>query len=1051
MGAILQGRDTDLGRDIAVKVLLEAHRGKPELVQRFVEEAQISGQLQHPGIAPVYELGHFADQRPYFTMKLVKGKTLATLLAARQAPLGERPKFIGIFAQICQTLAYAHARSVIHRDLKPANVMDGAFGEVQVMDWGLAKVLAEGGIADEQKAQRRADVSIIRTQRSAGSDPSNGSGSHTQAGSLLGTPAYVAPEQARGEVELVDERSDVFGLGAILCEILTGLPPFTGTGAEAARKAQKGKVEDAYTRLDACLADEELIGLAKRCLAAEPWDRPAHAGQVAQEFIAYQQSVDERLRQAEQERAAQAARAEEEAKRRVLSDQLAVAAGARASAETQKRRVTVGLAAALLILVLIGGAGAGWWWQQQTTLTRDVEKALAQAKAHQAVGRWPDARIALERAEGRLGNTESNALRANVQQARNDVDMVMELDEIRMRQSGAYTQEGKFDLTGADRPYAELFAKYGIDVGRLGSANVAEQVRASAVRETLLAGMNNWMRLAPTAQRAGLQAVADAADDNAWRTASRAALLAGDLKKIQDLAWETEALTQSPSNHVWMSESLNDAGLFEEAVACLQRAQQRYPEDFWINFNLGCRLLWGLRPAKPAEAVSYFRIAVALRPGSALTHSCLGAAFNDLNELAAGIAECRRAIELDPLLAAGHSNLGNALEKQGKLDEAIVEQRKAIALDASMSGPHTNLGVALFKQDKLDEGIAEHRKALERDSNNAHAHANLGAALVNKNRWDEAIAEFHRAINLEPKRAFPHNNLGSVLLRQGKFVEAIPELQQAINLDPKWAIPHINLGAAFQRQGKLVEAIAEYRLAAVLDPKAAEAHYNLGYALHGQGNLNEATTEIRLAISLDPKLALAHNRLGGILFDKGKWEEASAEHQEAIKLDPKIASYHTDLGNALAALNRLKEAIVENRLAITLDPKLASGYNNLAWLLATCADVKLRDPGEAVLLAKKAVELNSKDGNNYNTLGAALWSAREWKAAVEAFQKSMDMRNGRDGNDWFFLAMCHHHLGDKEKARSWYDKAVEWMDKNAASNVELRRFRAEAAQLLEVS
>lgn len=141
MGAVLRGRDEDLGREIAVKVMLQNHAGKTELLQRFVEEAQIAGQLQHPGITPVYELGRFPDQRPYFTMKLVRGQTLAKLLKDRPDPANERPRFLKIFEQICQTLAYAHTRKVIHRDLKPHNIMVGSFGEVQVMDWGLAKVL----------------------------------------------------------------------------------------------------------------------------------------------------------------------------------------------------------------------------------------------------------------------------------------------------------------------------------------------------------------------------------------------------------------------------------------------------------------------------------------------------------------------------------------------------------------------------------------------------------------------------------------------------------------------------------------------------------------------------------------------------------------------------------------------------------------------------------------------------------------------------------------------------------------------------------------------
>ena len=228
MGAILKGRDVDLGRDLAIKVLLESHQGNPEVVSRFIEEAQIGGQLQHPGIAPVYELGTFPepDRRPYFAMKLIKGQTLAALLQERPDPAHDLPRFLSIFEQVCQTVAYAHARGVIHRDLKPSNVMVGSFGEVQVMDWGLAKVLPRGGIADEGETQPPRET-VIMTVRSG----SAGSGSDSQAGSVLGTPAYMAPEQARGEIEQIDERADVFGLGAILCEILTRLAAFCGIDA----------------------------------------------------------------------------------------------------------------------------------------------------------------------------------------------------------------------------------------------------------------------------------------------------------------------------------------------------------------------------------------------------------------------------------------------------------------------------------------------------------------------------------------------------------------------------------------------------------------------------------------------------------------------------------------------------------------------------------------------------------------------------------------------------------------------------------------------------
>ena len=211
MGAVLKGHDVDLGRDVAIKVLLETHRNHSDMFHRFVEEAQIGGQLQHPGIVPLYELGQLPDNRPYFTMKLVKGQTLAKLLADRAGPEDDRPRLLKIFESACETLAYAHARGVIHRDLKPSNIMVGAFGEVQVMDWGLAKVLSDGGVADDKRLEPQTEKSVIRTIRSQGPDTPEIRGSRTHVGSVMGTPAYMPPEQAQGEVDALDERCNVSG------------------------------------------------------------------------------------------------------------------------------------------------------------------------------------------------------------------------------------------------------------------------------------------------------------------------------------------------------------------------------------------------------------------------------------------------------------------------------------------------------------------------------------------------------------------------------------------------------------------------------------------------------------------------------------------------------------------------------------------------------------------------------------------------------------------------------------------------------------------------
>ena len=384
-GAVIKGRDVDLGRDLAIKVILEEHRGLPDMVRRFVEEAQIGGQLQHPGIVPVYELGRFADGRVYIAMKLIRGRTLAALLADRKGPLDDVARFLSIFEQVCQTMAYAHSRGVVHRDLKPSNVMVGAFGEVHVMDWGLAKVLDQGGIADELRARRRiGDSGEIRTVRTGPE------AEESLAGSVIGTPAYMAPEQARGAIDTLDERADVFALGSILCEVLCGQPAYAGrTGLALFRMAERADLCEASDRLGRCGADAELIALAKCCLAPAPKDRPRDAGVVLEELTAYFRGAERRLREAGLAQAKAEAFAAEERKRRSLA---------------------VALASSILVMGLIGAGG--WVWvageRQRVAAAEiaEVAKALdvaARKRAQRGAPRAATRRSGFRRSRPREG------------------------------------------------------------------------------------------------------------------------------------------------------------------------------------------------------------------------------------------------------------------------------------------------------------------------------------------------------------------------------------------------------------------------------------------------------------------------------------------------------------------------------------------------------------------------------------------------------------------------------------------------------------------------
>src|SRR5262249_5987082 len=270
----------------------------------------------------------------------------------------ERGRFVAVLEQICQALAYAHSHLVIHRDLKPANVMVGAFGEVQVMDWGLAKVLgAHVTLRDDPQATSSAtQVGSLRDTVA----------SFTQAGSVLGTPASMPPEQATAAITEIDARSDVFGLGAILAVILTGAPPFSAPTAETTRiMSARGDVAECFARLDACGADPDLVALCKRCLAAKPTDRPADAGEVARTVAALRVAADERARRAELERG------------RVEGER--ATAEAQAAERRKRRRLWIG-AATVLAVGAVGGLTAVVVLQRRANAELAKEQAKVEAR-----------------------------------------------------------------------------------------------------------------------------------------------------------------------------------------------------------------------------------------------------------------------------------------------------------------------------------------------------------------------------------------------------------------------------------------------------------------------------------------------------------------------------------------------------------------------------------------------------------------------------------------------------------------------------------------------
>jgi tetratricopeptide (TPR) repeat protein/tRNA A-37 threonylcarbamoyl transferase component Bud32 len=992
LGEVHVAHDQELDREVALKRIRPERAEDSDSRRRFFLEAEITGKLEHPGVVPVYGLVRGAGGQPCYAMRFVQGESLKDAIErfhAAEGPgrdPGERSltlrQLLGRFVAVCNTVAYAHSRGIIHRDIKPANILLGRYGETLVVDWGLAKPFA------------RTDA-----ERSGGEEtlaPTSGSTEGgTQLGQAVGTPAYMSPEQADGLWDRVGPASDISSLGATLYHLLTGQAPFQGNSQhEVLVKARRGEFPPPRAVQRRVPAALEAICL--KAMALQPEERYATALELAADVEHW------------------------------LADEPVTAYRepwlGRAWRWVRRHRTPVASAlAATLAVLLLGGAGALWLQQQaaerqaeaarrEAALRQGILAALDKAADLQKRARWGEARAVLDQAAERLGDAGPIDLRRRVEQARDDLRLVGRLDAVRLQ--AATFREGKFDWAAAERGYAAAF--HGAGLGPEGGAagTVASRIRGSAIREQLIAALDDWAGLAKGRRRAWLLAVARRADPDPWRDRFRDPKVWQDRAALEQLARAAKVEQLSP----YLLTNLGIALLVKEAdaVPLLQAAQRHYPQDFWLTFHLGNALL---KAKKPEPAIGYYRGALALRPEAAVYNN-LGNALSDTDRLEEATANYRQALALDPRFVHAHNNLGNALRKQGRLEEAIACFQKALALEPRHALAHNNLGAALQDKGRLDRAITCYRKALTLDPGWAGAHCNLGIALQKKGRLDQAIACYRKALALDPGHARAHTNLGVALQDQGRLDEAIACHRQAIRFDPKLALAHYALGTAWQKKGQVDQAIACFQQALALDPRFARAHNNLGNALEKKGRREEAIACYQKAIALDPKNAKAHSNLGVALSAQGRLDEAIACYQEAITLNPNYAQAHTNLGAALFLKGELDQAVAAFRAAIHIKQDLAPAH----WALG----IALRRKGDldgAIAAFHQAVRFKKDDAEAHHDLGLALQARGRVEEAIACYQKAIALDPRLAGAHWN-LGRALSGKGRLEEAIAEYQEAI---------------------------
>ena len=934
MGEVYRVLDGEFDRPLALKVVQEKFRGRGDVADRFLREARVMGQLQHPGIPPVQEMGRLPDDRPYFLMKLVEGRDLNALLGERSSPADRQAYYLGVFEDVCRTVAYSHSRSIIHRDLKPHNIMVGAFGEVQVMDWGLAKVLSSRAIVSDgpglserpapPSATTPAAESTIELMNTPGTP-----GDFSVAGAVLGTPAFMAPEQARGEVGLLDPTCDVFGLGGILCVVLTGRAPFAvGNRVDNLRRAMAGDLSDAFERLDRCGADAELVDLAKRCLAPDPGARFADAGQVAQAVAGYLGLVGERLRQAELAQAQAEIRAREESKRLAL--------------ERQKRRATVALATSLLVFLTLAGV-TGWWvWdreekqvfrellqeqhdreqaavfgaQQELRVKQDIDQS------RQLLGRsmFRQAKSILEQSLGTLTAPTDEVLRLQVMAGLDDARFVERLDKI--RQDGALIVDGEMNHPATPPVYAQAFREFNFDLGA-DEELLAARVVASPLRDRLIVAMDDWLCWErDPAIRRRLCSIAAKATGHLWRndlaapwTSARALETVLSQAPVRDLS------TTLLVGICWTLHSLRSDGL-----SPLKAATFHHPEDFWVWFYLASVQM---QKGNAAAAASAYHSCLAIRKDTPVAWNNLGVALGLLHDEPGKIAAYREAVRLDPQYYLAHFNLGLSLEDVGDLPGAVASFREALRLNPKLMKGYVQLSNCLRALGDLPGALAVSEEAIRVDSQSADGHHILGQVLLDREDFPGAIREFKEAIRLDSKMVEAHTNLGAALHGIKDTPGAIQALEEAIRLKPDNAKAYFHLGVALRDDMNLKGAIAAYREAIRIDPRYAKAYYNLGNALKADNDLKGAIEAYREAVRADPKYARAWYNLGNSLTAINDHPGAVDAFRAAARFDPKDHRYLLNLGTALAATKDFPGAIMAFRAALGLNPKDARVHASL--------------------------------------------------------------------------------------------------------------------------
>jgi serine/threonine-protein kinase len=1102
IGRVWLAHDSDLGRDVALKELRPDRSDQPEVWARFIDEAKITGQLEHPGIVPVYELVRGDDQRAFYTMRFVRGQTLSEAIKAyhrrralREAGPLELRELLGAFVGTCNAVAYAHSRGVIHRDLKGQNVVLGDFGEVMLLDWGLAKVMSRQPEESAGDADAAAKPVVREGEELRG---------ETIQGQVLGTPAYMSPEQAEGRQDLVDARSDVYGLGALLYEILAGQPPFHGTDTQ---EVLQKVIHEPPQRPRALIADVS-PGLEAICLRALSKRRRARY---------------------------ESAKALADEVRHWLADEPVSAyrepwtARARRWMSRHHALVTASAAAVLVATLSLTAA---------TVLLADANH------------RTREALLLAEQREQEAAEQRDQA-QANFQLARDAVDEYCtkvsddprlkgkDLEELRRQllQTAAKFHEKFVQRRGEDpRQKLDLGRAY-LRLARL-TGQIGDREKSLALHEQALATLKELHAEHPDAAeyREELAGAHDALAG--WLNDTRRMRESDEHYQRSFTLWEklAEEYPQELKYAIGLGGVCCDRGDF------IRRSVK--PEDGLTWFTRAEQVLEPVCQNDKDNERALLKLAT--------TYECHANNLRVLSRSKEGIAVCLRGLALRERLSAKFPNnphydddrsrtlhvLALLHEQAGENEKAVETLKQALAIVRRASETHPT--VTLFRQEMAGVQL-NLANAYKRMNKPTEAIETMGKALV---VFQELVDRNPTVLQYQLELALAYQNLGFWDMNEGKLGQASDSFRHVAELLNRMdlAFPRVLqqyqhltnnyytlfLTLAAKGQAKKMEDTARPVLEirqrlGTLAPEKTNFPVELGGACCNVGLLlgqlkqhqmaresfDQAIRTLQYVLDKDKNdavarefLANSYNALGGLYQSTGKPDEAEKAYRLALPLreqlvadHPKTIPYQVELGNALIFLaifyqkvNKLDQAsecfrrVTEllNQMDLAF-PRVLNQYlvltDNYLKLVRTLAAKgqakKMADATRLVLAIRKRLGTLAPEKTNFPVelggaccnVGLILGQLKQHQMARESFDQAIrtlqcalnkDKSNAAARefliNSYNALGSLHQDTGKTDEAVATYEqtyKVIEKIDAKLPSTITRRAVLTK--RFLEVS